>query len=84
MTLDSRETTKEPQYLPGASVVMETIEERLSPKIPEESLSYGPMPPTSHGKFDLLYPPQRSCRGVYWFHHVRPSVCRQILCRTIT
>ena len=22
----------------------------------------------------LLYPPQRSCRGVYWFHHVRPSV----------
>jgi hypothetical protein len=21
---------------------------------------------------------------VYWFHHVRPSVCRQILCRTIT
>ena len=32
----------------------------------------------------LLSPPQRSCRGVYWFHHVRPSVCRQILCRTIT
>ena len=32
----------------------------------------------------LLYPPQRSCRGVYWFHHVRPSVCRQILCCTIT
>ena len=34
------------------------------------------------------YPLQRSCRGVYWFHHVRPSVrpsvCRQILCRTIT
>ena len=22
----------------------------------------------------LLYPPQQSCRGVYWFHHVRPSV----------
>ena len=22
----------------------------------------------------LLYLPQRSCRGVYWFHHVRPSV----------
>jgi hypothetical protein len=21
-----------------------------------------------------LYPPQRSCRGIYWFHHVRPSV----------
>ena len=21
-----------------------------------------------------LYPPQRSCRGVYWFHHVRPSI----------
>ena len=33
--------------------------------------------------FSLL-PPQRSCRGVYWFHHVHPSVCRQILCRTIT
>ena len=32
----------------------------------------------------LLYPPQQNCRGVYWFHHVRPSVCRQILCRTIT
>ena len=31
-----------------------------------------------------LYPPQQSCRGVYWFHHVRPSVCRQILCHTIT
>ena len=29
-------------------------------------------------------PPQRSCRGVYWFHHVRPSVCKQILCRMIT
>ena len=24
--------------------------------------------------FKFLYPPQRSCRGVYWFHHVRPSV----------
>ena len=22
----------------------------------------------------LLYPPQQSCRGVNWFHHVRPSV----------
>jgi hypothetical protein len=33
----------------------------------------------------LSYPPQRSCRGVYWFHHVRSSVVhRQILCRTIT
>ena len=36
----------------------------------------------------ILYPPQRSCRGVYWCHHVRssvcPSICRQILCRTIT
>ena len=32
----------------------------------------------------LLYPPQRSCRGVYWFHHVRPSVCWLILCHTIT
>jgi hypothetical protein len=37
----------------------------------------------SHGKL-YLYPPQRSCRGVYRFHHVCPSVCRQILCRTIT
>ena len=26
----------------------------------------------------LLYPPQRSCRGVYWFHHVRPSVCPSV------
>jgi hypothetical protein len=34
----------------------------------------------------FLYPPQRSCRGVYWFHHVRQSVrlSRQILCRMIT
>ena len=32
----------------------------------------------------FLYPPQRSCRGIYWFHHVCLSVCRQILCRTIT
>ena len=24
--------------------------------------------------FKLLYPPERSCRGVYWFHHVRPSI----------
>ena len=31
-----------------------------------------------------LYPPQWSCRRVYLFHHVRPSICRQILCRTIT
>ena len=31
------------------------------------------------GFVSLFYPPQRSCRGVYWFHHVRPSVCRQIL-----
>lgn len=54
MTLDSRETTKEPQCLPGAPVIMETIEARLSPKIPEESLSYGPMPPTSNGKFDCV------------------------------
>ena len=43
-------------------------------------------------KEPFLYPPQQSCRGVSWFHHVRPSVhpsvrpsvCRQILCRTIT
>jgi hypothetical protein len=27
----------------------------------------------------LAYPPQRICNGVYWFHHVRPSVCRHIL-----
>jgi hypothetical protein len=32
----------------------------------------------------FLYPLQLSCRGVYWFHHIRPSVRRQILCRTIT
>jgi hypothetical protein len=43
-------------------------------------------------KEPFLYPPQQSCRGVSWFHHVRPSVhpsvrpsvCRQILCRTNT
>ena len=23
---------------------------------------------------ELLIPPATSCRGVYWFHHVRPSV----------
>ena len=22
----------------------------------------------------FVIPPQRSCRGVYWFHHVRPAV----------
>jgi hypothetical protein len=31
-----------------------------------------------------LYPPQQSRRRIYWFHHVCPSVCRQILCRSIT
>ena len=30
----------------------------------------------------VIIPLQWSCRGVYWFHHVRPS--RQILCRMIT
>ena len=29
----------------------------------------------------LLYPPQRSCRGVYWFHHVRPSVDKSYVVR---
>jgi hypothetical protein len=41
-----------------------------------------------HGRDRMVFippsPPQRSCRGVYWFHHVCPSVCRQILCHTIT
>ena len=23
----------------------------------------------------VIMPPQRSCRVVHWFHHVRPSVC---------
>ena len=27
-----------------------------------------------HCTFILLYPLQQSCRGVYWFHHVHPSV----------
>jgi hypothetical protein len=31
--------------------------------------------------FSLLYPPQRSCRGVYWFHHVRPSVDKSYVVR---
>ena len=36
---------------------------------------------------DILYyiyfytPPQRSCRGVYWFHHVRPSVDKSYVVR---
>jgi hypothetical protein len=29
----------------------------------------------------LLYPPQRSCRGVYWFHHVHPSVDKSYVVR---
>ena len=33
---------------------------------------------------DLLYPPQTKFRGVYWFHHVRPSVslsvCLSVVC----
>ena len=32
----------------------------------------------------LYYTPHNKVVGGYWFHHVRPSVCRQILCRTIT
>ena len=28
-----------------------------------------------------LYPPQRSCWGVYWFHHVRPSVDKSYVVR---
>ena len=27
------------------------------------------------------YPPQRSCRGVYWFHPVRPSVDKSYVVR---
>ena len=30
---------------------------------------------------DLLYPPQQSCMGVYWFHHVRPSVDKSYVVR---
>ena len=44
----------------------------------------GPPLSTTRYNWNIVIPPQRSCRGVYWFHHVRPSVCRQILCRTIT
>jgi hypothetical protein len=29
----------------------------------------------------LLYPLQRSCKGVYWFHHVRPSVDKSYVVR---
>ena len=29
----------------------------------------------------FLYPPQRSCRGVYWFHHVCPSVDKSYVVR---
>jgi len=39
-------------------------------------------------KSDMVIPPTTKLWGVYWFHHVRPfvrpSVCRQILCCTIT
>jgi hypothetical protein len=31
--------------------------------------------------FFLLYTPQQSCRGVYWFHHVRPSVDKSYVVR---
>jgi hypothetical protein len=44
----------------------------------------GPPLSTTRYNWNIVIPPQRSCRGVYWFHHVLPSVCRQILCRTIT
>ena len=30
-----------------------------------------------------LYPPQRSCMGVYWFHHVRPSVDKSYVVRVL-
>ena len=29
----------------------------------------------------FFIPPQRSCRGVYWFHHVRPSVDKSYVVR---
>jgi hypothetical protein len=29
----------------------------------------------------LYTPQQRSCRGVYWFHHVRPSVDKSYVVR---
>ena len=36
----------------------------------------------SKSDFNLfLYTPQRSCRGVYWFHHVRPSVDKSYVIR---
>jgi hypothetical protein len=27
----------------------------------------------------LIIPPQRSCRGVYWYHHVHPSVSPSVI-----
>ena len=36
-----------------------------------------------YGICKLLYPPQQSCRGVYWFHHVRTSVDKSYVVRQL-
>lgn len=50
MEITPKEASDVPQYLPGGPVVMETLEDRLSPKVPEGPLSYGPLPPSSSGE----------------------------------
>lgn len=45
--IKTKEVSDGPEYLPGGPIVMETLEERLSPKLPEEPFSYGPLPPSS-------------------------------------
>ncbi|XP_063439673.1 G patch domain-containing protein 1-like isoform X2 [Mytilus trossulus] len=47
MEIKPKDSSDVPEYLPGGPVVMETLEARLSPKVPEEPLSYGPLPPSS-------------------------------------
>ena len=42
------------------------------------NLEYGKI---SKPHVNSLYPLQRSCRGVYWFHHVRPSVDKSYVVR---
>lgn len=45
--IKTKEISDGPEYLPGGPIVMETLEDRLSPKLPEEPFSYGPLPPSS-------------------------------------
>ena len=42
--------TNTTQVLPGAPVVIETLEERLTPVVSVDSQCYGPLPPSTSGK----------------------------------